>query len=108
MVQGGVIAVSTKNNFLANHIGVSPNMLLINGLPPDDTENFEARFTGVPDLEPIIFWEPDISNTGSDTVYLSFQTSDITGACMIQVIGMGADGQLIEGNMVYQVSERIE
>lgn len=108
MVQGGVIAVYTKNNFLENQIGSGPNMLLINGLPPEDPENFEDRYTGAPDLEPIIFWKPDLSSKGGDSVYLSFQTSDITGACMIQVIGMGTDGQLIEGNMVYQVSERIE
>jgi len=108
MVQGGIIAVYTKNNFLSNHVGASPNMLMINGLPLDNNENYDDSFTGAPDLEPIIFWEPDLSNEGGDSVHLSFQTSDITGACMIQVMGLGADGQLIEGNMVYQVSERIE
>ena len=108
MVQGGVIVVYTKNNFLAKHIGASPNLLFINGLPPEDTENFEEHFKGAPDLEPIIFWEPDLSSKGDDSVHFSFQTSDITGKCMIQVVGMDAEGKLIEGNIVYEVSEKID
>ena len=104
MIQGGVIAVYTKNNFLSKHVESTPNMLLINGLPKDNPGNSAEYSTGAPDMEPIIHWEPNISIQSENPINFSFQTNDITGPCMVQVVGIDSEGNIIEGNMVYQVS----
>ena len=106
MIQGGVIAVYTKNNFLAKYVEATPNMLMINGLPPDNSETPFEDYSGAPDIKPLIHWEPKISIPSGNSARISFQTNDITGYCMIQVIGMDSEGNLIEGKMVYEVSER--
>lgn len=108
MIQGGVIAVYTKNNFLSKYVEASPNLLLINGLPADNPENHDEQYSDAPDIEPMIHWEPNISVQSGSSAHFSFQTNDITGQCMIQVVGMDSEGNLIEGNMVYEVAERID
>jgi hypothetical protein len=106
MIQGGVIAVYTKNNFLSKYVQSTPNMLFINGLPRDNTETNVGRASGAPDMEPIIHWEPHISVRSGSSTGISFQTNDIIGRCMIQVVGMDSEGNLNEANFVYEVSER--
>ena len=106
MIQGGVIAVYTKNNFLAKYVETAPNMLMINGLPPENSEIPDKDYSGAPDIKPVIHWEPNISIPSGSSVRISFQTNDITGFCMIQVIGMDSEGNLVEGKTVYEVSER--
>jgi hypothetical protein len=108
MIQGGVIAVYTKNNFLFKYVEATPNMLLINGLPLNNPVYKLQHSSGAPDMEPIIHWEPNISIESNRPASFSFQTNDITGQCMIQVVGMDSEGNLIEGNMVYEVSDKID
>jgi hypothetical protein len=106
MIQGGVITVYTKNNFLSKQVEASPNLLLINGLPVDSPEHNVEHSSGAPDMEPIIHWEPNIYIPSGKSARFSFRTNDITGRCMIQVVGMDSEGNLNEANFVYEVSER--
>jgi hypothetical protein len=108
MIQGGVIAIYTKNNFLSKHVDANPNMLLVNGLSMDNPANNIEHSSGAPDMEPVIHWEPNISIQTGNPSSFSFKTNDINGQCMVQVVGMDSKGNLIEGNMVYEVSESIE
>jgi hypothetical protein len=108
MVQGGVLAVYTKNNFLATYIDKSPNMIHLEGLPEDEPVSKSITTETRPDLNPMIHWNAQIKTNEKGHAEVVFQTNDITGQCMIQVVGMDSEGNLIEGNMVYEVSERLD
>ncbi len=104
MVQGGVIAIYTKNNFLSNYVESSPNMLEINGLQNVQNEESSISYPAAPDLEPLIFWQADLKTDENGFARLNFQTNNITGHCMIQLIGMDENGNLLEGKYIYQVT----
>jgi hypothetical protein len=106
MVQGGVIAVYTKNNFLANYVGNSPNLLTIDGLPEEDLNGTSGSYSEAPDLDPLIFWKADLSTNQNGQARLSFKTNNVTGTCLIQVVGKDTEGRLLESKLVYEVSGR--
>ena len=104
MVQGGVIAVYTKNNFLASYIDKSPNIIKLKGLPENETVDISNTDKPGPDLEPMIHWEAQLNTDDRGHAEVSFQTNQVTGNCMIQVIGINENGQLLEGKIIYRVS----
>ena len=104
MIQGGVIAVYTKNNFLDNYVGASPNMIHVNGLQNELNVESSISYPAAPDLDPLIFWQADLTTDENGFAHLNFQTNNITGDCMIQLIGMDENGNLLEGEYIYQVS----
>jgi hypothetical protein len=104
MVQGGVIAVYTKNNFLGNYVEASPNMIQVNGLQNELNQESSISYPAAPDLEPLIFWKPDLRTDENGFARLNFQTNNITGNCMIQLIGMDENGDLLEGKYIYKVT----
>jgi hypothetical protein len=104
MIQGGVIAVYTKNNFLGNYMEASSNLIRVNGLQNANNEESPISYPGAPDLDPMIFWQADLTTDEKGFARFNFQTNNITGDCMIQVVGMDKSGNLIEGKYIYQVT----
>ena len=105
MIQGGVIAVYTKNNFLGNYVKGSSNMIQVNGLQNELNQDLSISFPTVPNLDPLIFWQADLTTDENGFAQLNFQTNNVTGNCMIQLIGMDKNGNLLEGKYIYQVSD---
>ena len=105
MIQGGVIAIYTKNNFLGEYVNNLPNLLNVKGLPEKMTkEKLDISYSH-PELEPVIFWNSIVPTDESGFIRIAYKQNDVTGNCMIQLIGKRPDGQLFEERFTYYVSE---
>ena len=107
MIQGGVIAVYTKNNFLADYIQNSPNTLSISGIPSESLRKVNNTSVSIseemPEFNPVIYWNPDILTDTNGKAMLSFPANNVTGKCLIQIQGIDIAGKLIEGKVFYKV-----
>jgi len=103
MIQGGVIAIYTKNNFLIDYIRSSPNTLTITGFPPETSNSNRKSSDEVPDFNPVIYWNPEIITESNEKFILSFPTNNVTGNCLIRINGIDGLGKPMAGELVYRV-----
>jgi hypothetical protein len=109
MIQGGVVAVYTHNNSLAEHINSQPNTLVVKGLDTDDDTAFNKFPVSSdlsdqkPDLNPLIYWNPEIHFSANGMTELEIPANDVSGNYLIQIEGMDTDGKPFFGRKVIPV-----
>lgn len=107
MIQGGVIAVYTKNDILADYIQNTPNTLSISGIPAESFRKVNNTAVSIseemPEFNPVIYWNPEISTDANGKTRFSFPTNNVTGNCLIQIQGIDKNGRPIEGKAIYKV-----
>lgn len=108
MVQGGVVAIYTKDNYLIDYIRKMPNTVRVNGFP---TSNFqdETEKSGpdgnhaTPDLSPVIYWNPEIHTNDQGFAEVVFRANDVTGLYLMHVAGMTENGDPLSGNLIIRI-----
>jgi hypothetical protein len=109
MIQGGVVAVYTKDNFLIDYIRGMPNTLRLEGIPETNGEMINESFSSkgkkheTPDFSPLIYWNANIRTDEIGKAIVSFHMNDITGPVIIEVNGIDRDGQLLTGYLTFEV-----
>ncbi len=109
MIQGGVVSVYTKNNFLIDYIRAMPNTIAVNGIPERNIQEHKAGVEvnknnhETPDLSPLIYWNPIVRTDENGSATLSFQTNDVTGTILLEVQGMDINGRPLYGIMKLEV-----
>jgi hypothetical protein len=107
MIQGGVVAVYTKNNFLIDYIRNMPNTLQVHGIPASNgknailTKNENPHET--PDFNPMIYWQPNISTDENGRAKISFALNDITGFVVLSLKGMDSSGRMLTAHSHIEV-----
>ena len=100
MIQGGIIAVYTHNNYLVNHVASLPNTLIIDGIA--ENAAFKDLYNpSIPDLSPAIYWNPEPS-AGT----FSFRANDVSGKYLIMIKGADQAGKELYGNLEIKVLPR--
>lgn len=109
MIQGGVVAVYTKNNYLIDYIRKMPNTLRVDGVPRVEPIGNAGRNTGftdrhvMPDFDPVIYWNPNIIVDKDQEVTITFPHNDVTGNFTVYVQGMDFYGKPLAGSVSYTV-----
>ncbi len=107
MIQGGVIAVYTKNDILVDYIQNTPNTLSISGISSESFRKVNNTTVSIseeiPEFNPVIYWNPEISTDANGKARFSFLTNNVTGNCQIQIQGIDKNGTPIEGKVIYKV-----
>lgn len=109
MVQGGVVAVYTKNQILMDYVMSQPNTLQIKGLAPDlnnrayQNPSLDSRIYRKPDLNPLIYWEPGLQFGEDGTAVITIPANDLSGYYLIHVEGMDTEGKPFFGRRVIKV-----
>jgi hypothetical protein len=109
MIQGGVVAIYTKNNFLIDYIRTMPNTLRVEGLPrsiPEENKvkNEDLNSHETPDFSPLIHWDPEIQTDEEGKSTITFRTNDVTGDIAICIEGIDRNGNIVSGQKVFRVS----
>ena len=109
MIQGGVVAVYTKNNYLIDYIQSQPNNLSVMGLTPllniqfNQSPHLPSSLDETPDLNPLIYWNPDIRLIESGEIQLEILANDVSGYYLIHVEGIDASGRPMSAQKVIEV-----
>jgi len=109
MIQGGIIAVYTKNNYLTDYIQSQPNTITVKGLTllEEDTEKHNLLSPSsphpMPALNPLIYWNPEIRFNEFGKADLEIQTNDVSGFYLIHMEGMDATGKPLSAQKIVQV-----
>lgn len=110
MIQGGVVAVNTRNNFLIDYIRNMPNTLTVRGTPArdkgpaiSDPNNENRPDHETPELNPVIHWEPVVETDREGRANFSFRMNDQTGMITVEVQGMDESGNPLQGIMHLEV-----
>jgi hypothetical protein len=108
MIQGGIVAIYTKNNSLIDYIRKMPNTFRIAGIAPqatpeDEIPSGQHNSYETPDFSPVIHWDPHIQTDEQGKATVKFQTNDVTGKIVIQVEGMDRNGMPIAGQLIIEI-----
>ena len=109
MIQGGVVAVYTKNNYLIDYIESQPNTLSIEGLTTtleeSDYQNLVSQSSPdqKPYLNPLIYWNPELRFNESGEVQFEILTNDVSGYYLIHIEGIDAAGKPLSGQIIIEV-----
>ncbi|MBN2480755.1 MAG: hypothetical protein JXB19_03375 [Bacteroidales bacterium] len=92
-------------SYLSDHAYIFVNDVLPEGhdlqLARPETDTYPD--TEHPDLRQTLFWAPDIKISGSDTVAIKFQTSQLDGLYDINIQGISRQGIPMHKNFVFSV-----
>ena len=105
MVSRGMLVINTKDGKTPDELIKKPNNLTISGYYP--TRQFpDVAITDkqIPDLRPVIYWNPTIATTVNGTAIIRFKTSDSIGTHWISVVGQGANGEIVSTKLGYEVT----
>ena len=105
MVSRGMLTINTKDGKTPNELIKKPNNLTISGYyPTRQFPNIGIIDNNVPDLRPVIYWNPTIATTVNGTAKICFKTSDSIGTHWISVVGQGANGEIVTTKLGYEVT----
>ncbi|MBR9998327.1 MAG: hypothetical protein KFF73_05115 [Cyclobacteriaceae bacterium] len=108
MIQGGVVAIYTKNNYLIDYIRNMPNTLRVEGITRTVTmehghQSGQQDAHETPDFFQLIHWDPNIQTNEEGKTTVIFQSNDVTGNIAIHMEGMDRNGMPVAGQAVIQV-----
>lgn len=103
--KGGILAIYTKTPVSV------PNYILhaIKGIYPDQGEyqldEAKDEFQlNTPQIEPVIFWNPQLKIDGSGNLTFNFRTGDQTGRLNVCLFGVGPNGEILFGKGMIQIN----
>ena len=106
MIQGGVIAIYTNNNYLEDYTELLPNMITVNGVFNDPViyslDSRMYKYGQGPDLDPMIYWNPSVLTDDEGKARVDLRMNDIIGNCLIVVEGTDRHGNYILGELTYR------
>lgn len=94
----GVIKFETKTGQTSSEIANTTNNLKIEGfyLPRDFSlpthQGFEKGVSRIPNLRPMMYWNPDIKITPQSALEINISANDVPGDYLIRLEGMLEDG----------------
>lgn len=108
MIQGGVIAIYTRDGYLVDYSRNQPNTVRIQGLSVSNGQegNPVDQFTTAmdkPDLNPVIYWAPNVLFDETNTARIKFPANDVSGKYLIHIEGMNAAGHPFTAQRIIQV-----
>ena len=108
MIQGGVIAIYTKNGYLIEYSRNQPNTFTIQGLSVsyDQECNPTNQFINAldkPDLNPVIYWAPNVFFNDTNSARIKFPSNDVSGKYLIHIEGMNDEGHPFTAQKIIQV-----
>jgi hypothetical protein len=108
MIQGGIITVYTKNNYLIDYFRSQPNNLMIQGLAQSlNNENNPVDPTpyspDTPEFNPVIYWVPSIELDTSNRAQIKFRANDVSGKYLIHIEGADASGRPFSAQRLIEV-----
>ena len=100
---GGIIDIHTKKSDF-NSVKLLPNMTRFIYPLADASEwkflspdySVTDSLSRIPDLRYLLHWEPEIRPDNSGEISVQFYTGDVTGAFIIKVAGISADGEQLQ------------
>jgi hypothetical protein len=108
MIQGGVIAIYTKNGYLIEYSRNQPNTFTIQGLSVSygqegNPTNHFINASDKPDLKPVIYWAPNVLFDDTNSAQIKFPTNDVSGKYLIHIEGMNDAGHPFTAQKIIQV-----
>lgn len=104
MVSRGMLRIHTKDGKTPDAITKKPNNIELAGFYPfrDFPISINQR-TNIPNLQPLIYWNPTVKIAENGEALIRFETTDAIGEHQIMVVVQSLDGEISWSRELYKV-----
>ncbi len=110
MILNGIVKVTTKDQYWEKQILSYPNTFVYQGyykgksfkeLQPE----LNADSVDVPDLRPVVYWDPVVMVTRGQETRIKFKSTDNTGIFLVKISGVDENDSVVNVTTVYKVEQ---